>query len=917
MNVKLNLNYFMNRACYCQNTTKRQHSHEHNELNLHEQKQHASCIRPLKNNYVRMYHYYLLLLLGLTIISCSKMKEVAPVTSMDLSSGWHFKQADSGEWLPAKIPGTVHTDLLMNKKIEDPFYRTNEKNLQWIDKKDWIYQNTIKVDSTILQRENIELCFKGLDTYADVYVNDSLLLKSDNMFREWNVDCKKFLKVGDNILKIYFHSPIRIGLKELEKFGYGLPASNDQSENGGLGDKRVSVFTRKAGYHYGWDWGPRFVTSGIWRPVFLQAWNNARINNLQIVQQSVSADKATLKAVFEVQSSANGSAFLEVFCNNDSSIRATGSISLKPGLCKGEVNLTVNNPKLWWTNGLGEAFIYNLTGNLKIDDVVIDNKEANIGIRTVKLVQEPDSLGKSFYVELNGKPVFMKGANYIPNDNFLPRVSPAEYEKVVKSAYDTKMNMLRVWGGGIYENDVFYDLCDKYGILVWQDFMFACSMYPGDDAFLENVRLEAIDNVKRLRNHPSVALWCGNNEIDVAWQEFNEKGGWGWKQQYNAEQRKAIWHAYDTIFHAILPKVVAEYDPDKFYWPSSPMAGWKKHSDLKAHSGDIHYWDVWWGQKPFEEYETNIGRFMSEYGFQSFPEFNTVRTYTIPSDYDIFSDVMKAHQRSSIGNGTIKNYMQRDYKVPTDFRKFLYVGQVLQAEGIKFAMEAHRRAKPYCMGTLFWQINDCWPVASWSSTDYYRRWKAQMYYTKKAFSDVLVSPDKDSSRISVYVVNDLFEQKKTSMLLKVMDFSGKVLFEKTIPAILEPNSSKEFFNDDVTNIVPANALKTSLLYTEVKEGDVVLSSNILYFLPPKDLSLPKTSVISEIKEEKGAFTLNLSAPKLIKNLYMSIESGDGFFSDNYFDILPGQSVKVTFAPAHEMDLKTFTSNLKMIKLDEI
>lgn len=864
-----------------------------------------------------MRTYLFLVLLALSVTSCNKMKEVVPVTNMDITSGWQFKQADSGEWLPATVPGTVHTDLLANKKIEDPFYRTNERNLQWIDKKDWIYLNTVKIDSATLLKENIEIDFKGLDTYADVYVNDSLVLKADNMFREWKADCKKFLKAGDNQIKVYFHSPIKIGLQELEKHGYGLPASNDQSENGGVGDKKVSVFTRKAGYHYGWDWGPRFVTSGIWRPVSLKAWNNAKINNLQVVQESVSAQSASIKAIFEVDATATGSADLELTCSNDSSLKATGTINLKPGLCRGEVDLTINNPKLWWTNGLGEAFLYNMNGTLKIDDIVIDGIQVNVGLRTVKVIQEPDSLGKSFYVELNGKPVFMKGANYIPNDNFLPRVTAEEYEKVVKSAFDTKMNMLRVWGGGIYENDVFYDLCDKYGILVWQDFMFACSMYPDNNALLENIRLEAIDNVKRLRNHPSIGLWCGNNEIDVAWQQNNENGGWGWKQQYNPEQRKAIWHAYDTIFHKILADVVKEYDTDRFYWPSSPMAGWGKHSDFAAHSGDIHYWDVWWGQKPFEEYETHIGRFMSEYGFQSFPEFNTVKTYTIPADYDIFSEVMKAHQRSSIGNGTIKNYMQRDYKVPTDFRKFLYVGQLLQAEGIKFAMEAHRRAKPYCMGTLFWQINDCWPVASWSSTDYYRRWKAQQYYAKKAFSDVLVSPDLDSTKVSVFVVNDLHEKKNTTLLLKVIDFSGKVLFEKTIAAALEPNSSKEFFKDDVSGIVPAQALKTSLLYTEVKEGDNILSSNILYFLPPKDLSLPKTSVISEVKEENGVYTLHLSSVKLVKNLYLSLENGEGFFSDNYFDILPGQTVVITFTPENSMDLKTFTSNLKMMKLDEI
>lgn len=859
----------------------------------------------------------LLILSGLLTLSCSKLTQLSPLEKVEITQGWKFKQADSGEWLAATVPGTVHTDLLANKKIEDPFYRTNERNQQWIDKKDWVYENTLKVDSSLLKKENVELFFKGLDTYADVYVNDSLVLKADNMFREWTASCKKFLKPGDNVLRIYFHSPINKGLKALEKLGYNLPATNDQSENGGLGDKKVSVFTRKAGYHYGWDWGPRFVTSGIWRPVYLQAWNNAKINNLQIVQQSVSAEKAVLKGIFEVQSTASGTAQVELSCKNDPSLKASGKIKLRPGICKAEVELTITNPKLWWTNGLGEAYLYNLTGELKAENTVLDKAEANIGIRTVKVVQNKDEKGKTFYVELNGKPVFMKGANYIPNDNFLPRVTPAEYEKVVKSAFDTHMNMLRVWGGGIYENDVFYDLCDKYGILLWQDFMFACSMYPGDDAFLENIRQEVTDNIIRLRNHPSIALWCGNNEIDVAWQQNNPNGGWGWKQLYTPEQRKTIWHAYDTLFHKMIPSLVKEYDSDRFYWPSSPSADWYKHSDFAAHSGDIHYWDVWWGQKPFEEYETHIGRFMSEYGFQSFPEFKTVKSYTIPSDYDIFSEVMKAHQRSSIGNGTIKNYMQRDYKVPTDFRKFLYVGQVLQAEGIKFAMEAHRRAMPYNMGSLFWQINDCWPVASWSSTDYYRRWKAQQYYAKKAYTPVLVSPDLDSTELSIYVVSDQLSDLKATLNIKVITFDGKSLFEKSLPIDVLANSSKEFFHDKVQSVVPAANLKNSLLYVEVKNGDQLLSSNILYFLPPKDLALPKVTVKKTIREENGAMVLELSADKLVKNLYLSTEVGDGFFSDNYFDILPGQTVTVRFTPSTPMDSNAFEKDLRMMKLDEI
>ena len=862
-------------------------------------------------------NFFAISLFMCSIYSCTQKQEVVILTDKIVDQNWQFKQADSSEWLPAIVPGCVHTDLLANKKIEDPFYRTNERNQQWIDKKDWEYKSLFSIDKETSLKNNLEIYFEGLDTYADVYVNDSLVLKADNMFREWTVDVKKYVKEGENNLRIYFHSPINIGLEKLKKFGFDLPATNDQSENGGLGDKKVSIFTRKAGYHYGWDWGPRFVTSGIWRPIHLLAWNNARIEHVQIVQNEVSKEKASLNAIVEINSAINGKVQITISSQTDPSITAKTSANVKIGMNKAELSFEVVNPKLWWTNGLGESFLYKISSELKIDDKIIDKKETNIGLRTVKIIQKPDSLGSSFYVELNGVPVFMKGANYIPNDNFLNRVTPEVYDKVVQSAVKTHMNMLRVWGGGIYENNYFYDLCDKSGILLWQDFMFACSMYPGDDAFLENIRQEAIQNVKRLRNHPSIAIWVGNNEIDVAWQQNNPNGGWGWKQKYTAEQRNKVWKAYDTIFHKILPAVISENDPQRFYWPSSPLAGWNKHSDFAAHSGDIHYWDVWWGQKPFNEYRTHIGRFMSEYGFQSFPEFNTVKTYTVPQDYDIFSDVMKAHQRSSIGNGTIKNYMQRDYKVPTDFRKFLYVGQVLQAEGIKTAMEAHRSRMPYCMGSLFWQINDCWPVASWSSIDYYGRWKAQQYFAQKAFRDVLVSPQLDSTKINIYMVSDLLENKNVKLSLKVLDFSGKVVFEKTLPLELKANTSSLYFTDDVKNILSGSSTKNVLLSTKVIDGEKVLAENILYFMAIKDVTLPKSSVHKTIKEVNGEFVLELKADKLVKNLYLSLEEGDGFFNDNYFDILPGETSVIYFKPVKGLDIKTFEKNLKMMQMSDM
>jgi beta-mannosidase len=447
--------------------------------------------------------------------------------------------------------------------------------------------------------------------------------------------------------------------------------------------------------------------------------------------------------------------------------------------------------------------------------------------------------------------------------------------------------MLRIWGGGIYENDRLYDLCDENGILIWQDFMFACAMFPGDAAFQENVKHEAADNIKRLRNHPSIAMWCGNNEILSAWD------GWGWKQKEAAKSQEnadKIWKSYTDLFHHILPDAVAAYDPGRSYWDSSPCAGMGNVSDLA--NGDDHYWGVWWGKDPFKMYATHIGRFMSEYGFQSFPELKTVKQYATREDYDIYSDVMKSHQRSSIGNGTIEYYMLQDYKKPKNFESFLYVNHVLQAEGIKFALEGHRRAAPFCMGSLVWQINDCWPVASWSSTDYYQRWKALQYFAKKGFEPVLVSPYTNKDSLKVDIINDKLNEIKAQLVTKVLDFDGKEIWKEIKEVAVPANSSNTFFGTKTAEFLKKVEPNKQLLVVELIENGIVISDNTLFFKPIKDVLLTKPEVKFEINAAQDGFEITLNTNKLAKNLYMTIGSEEGFFSDNYFDLIPGQTVKV-------------------------
>lgn len=815
------------------------------------------------------------------------------VLSVELNKNWEFRQTGTDKWLPATVPGTVHTDLMANKKIGDPYYRLNERNIQWIDKVNWEYRSKVNLTAEIAAKQHIIMEFNGLDTYADVFVNEHRVLSADNMFRSWTADVKDYLKPGENAVRILFKSPVVTGLQKQEVFGFGLPAGNDQSVTGDVGNNTISMFTRKAGYHFGWDWGPRLVTSGIWRNVYLKAWDNQKIEDIHIIQKSLDAKAAKLQA--EVQISSDQECSLQISINVNDILAKSQAIELKKGTNLYAIDFEIIKPKLWWPNGLGEQNLYSITASLAGEQSVADSRTLKTGLRTIKLIRNPDADGKgeSFYFEVNGRPIFMKGANYIPNDVFLPRVSPEQYESVVRTAAYSNMNMLRVWGGGVYENDLFYDLCDKYGILIWQDFMFACTMYPGDSAYLNNVKNEAIDNVKRLRNHACIALWCGNNEIESMWAQWgDENTGWGYKQTYTSQQREVIWNAYDAVFHHILPDVVKEFAGDRPYWPSSPSAGPQKLANYETRSGDMHYWGVWHGLHPFSDFRKYKARFMSEYGFQSFPEFKTVQKYTIPDDYDIESEVMASHQRSGIGNLRIKQYMAEDYQIPADFEQFLYIGQVLQAEGIKMAIESHRQVMPYCMGSLYWQINDCWPVASWSSTDYYQRWKALQYFARDAFKNSIISTIEENGKIKLFGISDNASPQRGLLKMKLIDFQGITLWEKTVKAQLPANSSAVIFETDTTELVGLVGRNKCMMVTTFEAGNKIIDADYHYFTKVKNLELPKPGINYDVQETPDSYAVVIYSENLCKNLFLSSTNTEVQFSDNFMDILPGQSVTV-------------------------
>ncbi|MDQ0593840.1 beta-mannosidase [Chryseobacterium ginsenosidimutans] len=788
------------------------------------------------------------------------------LSERNLSSGkWQFKNSKENKWLTATVPGTVHLDLMNNKIISDPYKDENEKKVQWIENEDWDYQTTFKVSSKELQNQNIDLIFNGLDTFSEIYLNGKLLKKTDNMFRTWKIPVKNDLKIGNNILQIKFKSSVNVGKDLAKKVPFTMPES-------------PRSFVRKAQYQFGWDWGPRLVTAGIWKDVQLNFWNFAIIKNIKNTQ-AIFENKAKINFEIEIDAQVSGTYYLKI---NDLS----KMVSLKKGNNKIEFPYEIKNPKLWQPNGWGNANLYDFEIGLAKNQEYIQTKNLKIGLRTIELIQEKDEKGKSFYFKVNGNPIYAKGANWIPSDSFTPRITKEKYQKLIKDCKEANMNMIRVWGGGIYEDNEFYKACDENGILVWQDFMFAGSFYPSDEAFLNNVKEEVKDQVNRLQNHPSIALWCGNNEIDEAIVN------WGYQKQfkYSKEDSLQVWKDYKKIFHEVIPNTLKEnLNADKnIYWPTSPSIGWGHKESLTE--GDSHYWGVWWGEQPFEIYNEKVPRFASEYGFQGMPSLEAVKSmFSGKQDLSLENSTIKAHEKNARGFHIIDEYMKRDYIVPTDFVKYNYVSQLLQARGMKIAIEAHRRAKPYNMGTLYWQLNDCWPVISWSSIDYLGNWKALHYQVKRSFKNQVILTEEIDGFLNFYAINDelkKFEDIKVE--IQVVDFYGKILNDlttvqdgKTLDGIAKID------HIEIKNLIKysnKNEVFLKLILKDINKKNI--AENIHFFAKPKDLKLTKPNIkIKKISPTE----IEISTDVLAKDIYLM---GDTHFSDNFFDLLPKTSKRI-------------------------
>jgi beta-mannosidase len=797
------------------------------------------------------------------------------MNQINLGGTWKFKRAGSDNWMDGKVPGVVHLDLLKNGVISDPFNRENETFQQWIGEVGWEYQRSFYIPDSLFRRRNIELVCKGLDTYANVFLNDSLILVADNMFRTWYAPVKYKLHSGLNVIRVQFPGIIAENKSRYDALKYKLP-----------GDEKVVC--RKAAYQFGWDWGPTFITSGIWQPIYLRYWDYVNVMGVQYIQRSLTDSLALMTAEFTLNSMVPDSAVFSIGLNGKEIARTTSE--LKKGTNVIRVDFEIRNPKRWWSNGIGDPYLYPFEHKVIFIKKVVGSGIIKIGLRTLELVQEKDTSGKTFYFKLNGIPVFMKGANYIPMDNFLPRVKDSSYQAIVKTAVNAHMNMLRVWGGGIYENDAFYDYCDENGILVWQDFMFACAMYPGGKDFIANVKTEAIQQVVRLRNHPCIGLWCGNNEIDEAWKN------WGWQKQYNYSPADSaeISTNYKIIFEETLKNAVEQYDAKTPYIPTSPMNGWGRAESLKE--GDLHYWGVWHGKEPFDMYDKKVGRFVSEYGFQGFPDMTTINQFTAPNDRKLDSPVMKVHQKSPIGFERIDEYMLQSYKKPKDFNAYVYVSQLLQADGMKRAIEAHRRAKPYCMGTLFWQLNDCWPVVSWSSMDYLGKKKALYYRLYNEYADLLVSPAIGNNRVKVYLISDKLVSQKGILTVEMLDFSGNTIWNRTLSVDIAANSSSVAFDTSLLSITTSRKTSELLLLVQLSSGDKLLAENILYFEEPKDQNLSIPKIEKKATETPDGYKIELTTDKLARGVKLTFPF-KGELSDNYFDLVPGRTKTINFTTA--------------------
>ena len=787
----------------------------------------------------------------------------------EINKNWRMRRADESGWQPAEVPGTVYTDMLRNGQIEDPYWRDNAEKLLPLMEYDYEYETEFECSPEYMECEDVLLRFEGIDTIADIYVNGKQVGNAFNMHRIWEIPVKEHLSAGNNRLTVKLHSPLRY---IREKFAESPVLGSEDAMDG-------FVHIRKAHCMFGWDWGAHLPDQGIFRQVFLLGKEKERIREVRIHQKHMEdcvelgltvLTDGTDRPDYQVTiTDPEGNS--RVYENSPETIR-------------------IEQPRLWWPNGLGEQPLYTVKVELLETESedgstrTADTWERRIGLRTLTIRREKDEWGESFAHEINGRTVFAMGADYIPEDHLLGRTSRERTRKLLEDCKAANFNTVRVWGGGYYPEDWFYDLCDELGLMVWQDFMFACGLYDLTPEFEANVTQEFIDNISRLRHHASLALWCGNNEMEM----FIDRGLW--------VTEKAQIRDYLVLFERIIPQVLKQYDPDHFYWPASPSSGGSFDEPNSPDRGDVHYWDVWHGDKPFSEYRKFYFRYVSEFGFQSFPCLSTVKTFTLPEDRNIFSYVMERHQRNGSANGKIINYMQQTYKYPSTFDLVLYTSQMLQADAIRYGVEHFRRNRGRCMGATYWQLNDCWPVASWSSIDYTGRWKALHYFAKRFFAPVMISCEEEGwltqeismnwehfkvePSIRLNVTNETLQPEQLQVVWAVRNADGNVLREEKEEITVEALSSCWL---EKTELPELDVMNEYVSYEARRDGETISSGTVIFSLP-KYFQYKDPHLSCQVQGDE----IIVKAQAYARGVEIRNEDETLILSDNYFDMNAGE-----------------------------